>query len=157
MSEEVQIPEKVRSLADQFKKNMKVGSGGVTEVPDDIYESTLEDAGLDLKTVKKVKDHDANVVAGATLALGEVATKAMKKDKKLEQASVSFKAHKDTVSASFQRSKEVPVNKPGEPRKTATKFGVTSSNYTVAGAGNRGALKKVRAHLSQKAEEVLGG
>lgn len=153
---EVQIPEEIRALADKFKQQMKVGTGGVVEVPKEIYESSLEDTGLDIKTVKKVQDHNANVVSATGLALGEVGMSAMKKDKKLDQVSVSFGAGKDTHSATFQRSKEVPVNKPGEPRKTAPKYGVLQSSVTVHGAGNKGSLKKVRTHLNEEALKVLG-
>lgn len=153
---EVQIPEVVRNLADKMKKNFKVGTGGVVEVPDDLYESTLEDAGLDMKTIKKVQDHNTNVLCASGLALGEVGMNSMKKDKKLEQVSVSFKAGKDTISSSFQRSKEVPVNAPGEPRKTTVKHGVMNNSYTTWGAGNKGTLKKVRQHLSDEAAKILG-
>ena len=156
MSEE-NVPEPIRNLADKLKKDFKVGNAGVVEVGDDLFESTLEDTGLDMKTVKKVQDHTSNLVAATGLALGEVGMKAMKKDKKLDQVSVSFKAGKDTHSALFQRSKEVPTNKPGEPRKTAPKYGVLQNNVTVHGAGNKGSLKRVRQHLNEEAAKVLGG
>lgn len=153
---EVQIPQEIRSLADKLKAEFKLSSAGVVEVPADLYESTLAEADLDLKTVKKVQDHNSNMVSATGLALGEIGMEAMKKDKKLDQVSVSFKAGKDTHSAVFQRSKEVPVNAPGEPRKTALKYGMLRSSVTVHGAGNKGSLKRVRTHLNAQAEKILG-
>ena len=151
---DVKLPEAVVELAKTLKAEMKVGAAGVVEISPDAYEKTLAD-GLTLKEVQAIQEHNANIVAATGLALGELGMDAFKKDKKLDQVSVSFKAGKDVHSATFQRSKEVPINKPGEERKTAPKYGILSNSVTVHGAGNKGTLKKVRAHLSEEAAKIL--
>lgn len=151
---EINIPENIRKKADILKKGMKVGPAGVVEITPEAVEKALTE-GLDLETVERVQNETSELVSATGLALGELGIEAFKKDDKLDQVSVSFAFGKDRHSAVFQRSREVPINRPGEPRELATKYGLLTSSVTVYGVGNKGTLKRVRQHLSEEAAKVL--
>lgn len=153
---ELNVPERISAIAAIGEQELKIGTAGVVEVPADFAEKLLPE-GLTMETVEAVQDLTGEVVSGLGLALGNLGIKAFKKDPKLEQVSASFKFGKDVHNATFQRVREVPINRPGEERKTAPKYGVLSNSVTVHGAGNKGNLRKVRQHLSAEAAKVLAG
>lgn len=145
------IDQNIRDLATKIKGDMKVGEAGIVEIPKDIFEKTLDET-LSMDMVKKVQSHQANVVAATGLALGEVGLEAFKGNKTLNQVSVEYPVGKDSIGGTFSRSKQVPDGNGGQQ----TKFGALGMSYKVAGAsGSKGSLKKVRAHLSDIAKDVL--
>ncbi|MBE0438359.1 MAG: hypothetical protein IBX57_01135 [Gammaproteobacteria bacterium] len=139
----------VREIADMLKKGMKVEDGGVVTLDPKAYEETLDMAGIKLADIKKVQDHRDLIVAGQGLALGELGTEYMKKHKKVDTMSVEGKLHKDVIGSTFQREKHYPMG------EGLTKYGVLSSKVQANGAGNKGQLKKVRAHLNTLAEQAF--
>lgn len=144
------LNDSITTMAAEIKKEFKIGEGGVVEVPKDFYEKTLP-AGMTMADVRKVQDHDANLIAATGLALGEVGIDHFKRHKKADQLSVDFVAGKNKVGLVFQRSKKVQDGKGG----TLEKHGALSARYVVSGAGNRGNFKKVRDHLAGMAADVL--
>ena len=147
----VNVPENVASIAKTLKKEMKLGSNGVVELTEGAIEKTLEESGIDMKTVQVVHNHRDDVLAGMSLALGEIGIDAMKKDKKLGQVSVEAKLHKDVMGSTFSRERAYPNGNGG----MSTSYGSMSAKYTANGAVARGGLKKVKSHLSEMAKEVL--
>jgi hypothetical protein len=145
------IKESILALAEKLKADMVLSEDGVVTVSEDTFEKTLPE-GLDMKTVKAVQDHTANLVSATGYALGQVGIGAFKKDKRLEQVSVEFAAGKDSIGGVFQRSKEVRNPTDGS---SATKYGILSMKMTVNAHANKGSLKKVRTALSNMALDAL--
>lgn len=148
------ISENILTLAEQIKSKMTVGEAGVIEVPKDMFEQTLEGTDLTMDMVKKVQSHTADVVSATGKALGDKGLEVFKKDGKVEQVSVQYPVHKDSVAGVFARTRSVPDGNGG----MQDKHGVLSMNYKVSGAaGSKGSLKKVREHLSDAAKAALAG
>jgi len=147
------VPEIVLAVANAIKKELKIGEGGVGEVPKDIYEQTLPLSNLTMAEVKRVNDHDTAFAAGLTMALGDASIAAFKKDKKLAQTSVDVNAGKNKAAVLIQREKQVADGKGGQQ----VKHYVANTKWTFAGAGNRGALKKIRDHLSAVGAAAAAG
>ena len=140
-----------------YKKGMTVGAGGVIEVSPDLYQKSLEAAGIDEKHVKAVQKHNAEFFAGTMLAAGELGVQALKKDKKLEQVSVEIPVLKDSISHSIVREKEVMAGMPKEgERQTKIAYGFVNSKFVTDVTGSKGEAKKVRAHIAALAEEAFG-
>lgn len=146
------IKKNVRDMADLLKGEMKVGEHGVIEVTAEAFEKSLSGTELSPETYKAVQAHNATLIAAVGLACGEIAIPAMKKDKKLDQVSVELPILKDSVGASFLRSKEFPNAQGGDP---ILKYGVLTSKFVVDANGNKGDYKKVRTHLSELAAAAL--
>ena len=141
------------AMAAEFRKKIKVNKEGVVEAPEDLYESTLENAGLDMSTVNKVQKHNTEVVSALTLAVGEVGLEALKKHDKLDQITGEFKAGRDEIGIVMSRTRE--VNDMKNPGEKITQYGPTVIKYTVKGTSNSGELKKVRQHLMAQAKQIL--
>lgn len=151
--EEVVLKPQTVEMASTFKKKIKIDKEGVAQIPEDLYESTLETAGLDAGVVKKVQQHNTEVVTALTLAVGEAGLEAMKKNGKLEQVTGEAKLGRDEVEILVNRTRE--VNDMKNPGNKITQFGATTVKYTVKGTGNSGELKKVRQHIMNNAAKLL--
>lgn len=148
---EISFNDSVRATADLLKKEMSVGDQGIVTISEDVFEKTLPE-GLTMTAIKEMQDHRDLVIAGTGLALGELGTEALKGDKELKQLSVSYKMNKDKINGIFYRTKDHAQPTGG----MATKPGVLQMGYKAYGqAGGIGQLKKVKAHLSEMAKEVL--
>lgn len=152
------IKENILKLSEKLKKEMKVGEGGVIEVPKDILSIALEGTNISESDVKEVQKVTADVFAASMNAVGELAVAAMKKNKKLDQVSVEIPVLKDTISHVVQRQKEVIAGMPkdGQEREMKTVYGFVSSKYVNDVSGSKGEAKKVRAHIAALAEEAFG-
>lgn len=150
------VKEDVVKLAESFGK-IEFDDKNVAHLPEGIYEKSLEAAGLDLKTVKAVQDHNGTFVAAAGLALGEAGTAYLKKNKKVESVSLApVKLGRDELESTFIRSKTYPNRTGGEGAADIVKYGVLQSAYTTNGSTNKGQLKKVRKYLNDLAADALG-
>lgn len=145
------IKENILKLAEKLKADMSLTEDGVVKVGENVFESTLPE-GLDMKIIKAVQDHTADLVSATGYALGQVGVEAFKKDKRLEQVSLEFAAGKDSIGGVFQRSKEVRNPTDGS---SSTKYGILSMKVGVNAHANKGSLKKVRTALSQMAMDAL--
>lgn len=153
---EVKVNDAVRGLADRAKKAIVI-TGAVAALKDDFYQTELEAAGLDMDMRKKFDAFDVDFMAGTCLGFGELATEAMKKDKKLEEVELTTTANKDVVKARFLRTYDKAIGKPGEgERKTEKAYGRLVPGWQKAsGAGSKGQLKKVKSLLSEAAASAL--
>lgn len=151
-STELKVADSTRELADNIRKEFKLGEGGVIDVPKDLLERHLP-AGVTMADVKRVQAAGSTMISAVALATGEFATAAMKKDKKLASVSVEVPLGKDRIGAMFQRERQVSDGNGGQQ----TKFGVLQAKYTVAGARPTGGeYKRIRDHLSSQAAEFFG-
>ena len=139
----IDINPTIIALAEQVKKEFKLGEGGIITVEKDFFEKTLPE-NISMADVKRLQDHETNVFAAVGLATGEVGLAQFKKDKKLAQVSIDFNVGKNKAGFVFQRDREVSDGKGGKQ----VKHGILNAKVTHNGAGNRGAYKKVRDHLS---------
>lgn len=151
MSTEIVLKESTTTLAKAIKKDLTLSKDGIIEVTPDIYEKHLEATGLTMADVKRLQQHNSDFVASLGLAVGEIGLDAMKRKKDLDMVYAEVKIGRDTLVSQFDRSKQVPDGSGG----VATQFGKLTSKYTVAGASNKGELKKVRQHLMHLAEATL--
>lgn len=149
---EIEISDAVKAIAEAAKKSMTIAEGGIVEVPKDFYESLLPE-GVSLKDVQKVQQANSTIIAGVGLALGDVGLAAFKKDKKLEQLSVSVNAGKDKLEVGLSRSR---TSRNPTDGSEIVKHGVLSANWRVAAAGNRGDFKKVRDNVAERAAKMFG-
>lgn len=149
---DLKVNDNVLKLADSLSTQLQIGEGGVVTVNKDFYENNLPD-GLTMADVKRVQEHNGNVLAGAQLALGETGIEYFRKHKDVDQLTLEIKAGADKMGVGFQRTRTYPGMK-GGPEKTTV--GVSMARYTAQAAGNVGSMKKVRTHLSQQAASLLG-
>jgi hypothetical protein len=121
----------VRNYADQFKADVKTEKAGEVlnveeKEPSKVWETNLPE-GLTPKLVKSLSDYNAEVTAGAQLAIGEIGLEAMKKDKELKTVTGTFKFGTDTLSVDLARHKQ--YHNPANKDEQIDKFGVMSHVY----------------------------
>lgn len=146
------IKKDIRAMADAIKKDLKVAeatAGSAAVLADEnVYEKTLESSGLTPEIVKKVQTHNSKFVPAATLAVGEVAQEAMKKDKSLNEVAFDQPMGKDKLTITHTREVEGPEGE--EP-----KYGETFVNYRVQALESKTSLNAVRKHLRESAREAF--
>lgn len=147
------VTDVVRNIADTMKQKMEIGEGGLNTVPKEVYEEHLPE-GVDMKTVESVMGHNERMTAALTLANGEYALDAMKKDKSLQKVSTTMKYGKfGEATSSLERSAE--GRKSVADPTIITRYGVTSTKVKTTAGKNRGDLKKVRESLAQQASDLF--
>lgn len=143
----------VRKIADSMKERMDIGEGGLNTVPKEVYVEHLPE-GVDMNTVESVMGHNERMTAALTLANGEYALDAMKKDKSLQKVSTTMKYGKfGEATSSLERSAE--GRKSVADPTIITRYGVTSTKVKTTAGKNRGDLKKVRESLAQQAADLF--
>ncbi len=149
------INENVSDLAAKIKKSIKVDNKtGVSEVQDDVWESTLPE-GLTKEQIKAVKNHETNFVAATTMAVGDLALAAMKKNHELDEVSASVGMYGyDKVQVNVMRQDEYP-NLRNPDAGPIVKLGATRTKFSVHGGKNAGELKKVFAYITEEAQKAL--
>lgn len=150
MSNETAIRDEIKTLKEVYSKNLKI-ENGVAVLEPGTFEKTLGEK-VSIDTVKSVQNALKDSAAAYTLALGEAALAAMKKDKKLDQVSGDVKAGYDTFGAVIRRTNEARNPANGE---TVTTHGHTRAYYTAAAGANKGDLAKVRRYLAERGAELL--
>ncbi len=146
------ISETVQALANVFKKSMTVEKDGTVKIEGDLIADNLP-TDLTMADIKRVQKHRGEVVAAATLALGDLALTHMKKNKDSNQVTAAIKLGSDKVELAVDRSREFNDGKGGK----LTKFGYVSVGYTASGATNAGEFKKARAFVADQYAETFGG
>lgn len=151
------IKDEVRSIANTVKKSLTLDkASGVFSVEGDPYKDTLPD-DLTMKTVISVHDHDANFVAGSTLAFGELSIEAMSKDKKLTQTEVHIPTDRRNmvdITMDRHRSYTDRMTDPANP-KPVEKYGVINASFDFKPGKNTGQVKQVREMLGEAAEKAF--
>jgi hypothetical protein len=150
---ELKLNDSILKLAAEIKKDITIGDGGAIVLDKGFYEKHLPE-NLSMTQVKDVQTHNSNIIAAATLALGEVGLPHLKKHKDLDTISLAFGVGKDKVQAQLKREVQVPdgLGKGG----MRTKHGVISANYKVHASGNVGDFKKVREHIAAEGSKIWG-
>lgn len=148
------IKTEITAMAEKLAGSIKVQKDGVTEVSGDPYIDNLPE-GLDKETVVKVSDYNTTFIAGSGLAFGQAAVAAMASNKKLEEASGTFKmVGKDAVTHTVQRERESRNPSTGDK---ILKLGAMTTTHEVHGSSQKvGQLGAVRTHIGQLATEKLG-
>jgi hypothetical protein len=147
------ISQEVQDLSKKIKDQIKLDGDKVT-VPADLYVTTLSE-GLTEDTVKAVQKHNSTFFPAVTLAVGDIAVAAMKKDKKLEVVTGEFKmVGRDHFDVTINRTKEARNPSNGE---TITKYGSVSATMTTHSAQvSRGEMSHVKTHLQEAALKAFG-
>ena len=145
----------IRTLADDIKKTATIDKAtGAITFSAATFEDSLKSADISIDTYKSVKAHDVNLVAAATLAVGELSIPVMKDNKELVKTEGSFKTiGRDKISVEFQRSKEFGNPKTGE--KT-THYGLASASQSNSATKDAGQFSVVRAQLKEQAKKAWG-
>lgn len=145
----------VTDLAKDIKAKIKIDhKTGTSTVEGDVWEETLP-KDLTKEQIKAVKSHEANFVAAATHAFGDLAVAAMKKNTDLEEASVTLGMYgHDKLSISTSRKEEYQ-NLRDPDAGPIVKHGATRVKYTVHAGKNAGELKKVLGEINELAEKAL--
>lgn len=151
--EDSKISSEVQALATKIKSHIKLDGDKVT-VPTDLYVTTLPEE-LSEETVKAVQKHNSFFFPAATLAVGDIAVAAMKKDKKLEAVTGEFKmVGRDHFDVTINRTKETRNPSNGE---TSTVYGAVSASMTTHSAKvSRGEMSHVKQHLQEAALKAFG-
>jgi hypothetical protein len=128
------------------KIDIKDGSASISE---DAYVKSLPE-GLDIETVKKLQDHNANFFPAVTKAFAEKSIEAMKADNKIEQLDLSVPmVGEDKFDVTFKRSYEHMDIASKEMKKS---FGGISASLTVQAARhNRGAMSAIKNEMKAAA------
>lgn len=125
------------------------------EVAKGVYGRLLPE-GITQEIVETVRNHDTLFAAATGLLVGEVGTDQMIKHKQLERVTVEIPTvGKDSFSATFDRSRQVPDRNAEGGATTRTKYGSLGVEMNFYGAKSRGQLLKVKEHLGARAAEAL--
>lgn len=146
-----EIKKEIAELAGIISGNIEVGEHGALEIAKDTYEKTLEGTDLDMKTVKKVQQHNTNFVAATDHAVAEKGLELFGQDKELASVTAKASMGGDRYKVQFNASEERPGKDGNE-----TVHGTFVSSYTVGAAGHKGQLKAVREHFADEAKSLLG-
>lgn len=152
------INEKTSAIAAQIKGNLSIEKGtNIISEKEGTFYSTLPE-NLTEELVTAVDEHRTIYTAAGTLAAGEIAVEAMKKDAKLTEVKGSLSLGGTTsMNVIVSRSAEYPNPKDHSGEKIV-KFGATRTEYDFNGAhGKSGQLKAARAQISELAAQQLKG
>ena len=145
----------IQELADKISSNIHFDKETNIIKEDNAFEKHLPD-GLDMPTVEKVGQYNADFVAASALAVGTMAINEMQKHKSLDVVSSEMKmAGKDVVSQVVTRQKS--FTNPTNPSEPVVKHGDINTVYSCYAGKNQGQLKACRAFLHEIAEESLNG
>lgn len=147
------IKQEVAALAEKLAGSIKVAKDGTTEVSNNPFIDNLPE-GLTEEIVTNVANYNTAFIAGSGLAFGQAAIDAMASNKKLDEASVTFKmVGKDSVTHTVQRSRDSRNPSDGS---TITKLGAMTTSHEVHGSSQKvGQLGAVRSEIGKLAIEKL--
>lgn len=126
------------NLADKISADAK---SGTLSLPDDYYESTLEDVGVSIDQIKKLQKHDASLLAATTLVAGEKAAEIFKENEDIHEVSFNYGIGQSSAHGHFGRAREDHA-------------AYARNIVSVHGAGDKGELGKVHKHLNTLFSEV---
>jgi hypothetical protein len=147
-----EIKTDVNELCEAIKDGANYGDG-VVDIPKEIFENSVTDAGLDIKQWQAMNKHRDVLISATTKAVAEIGLDQMKKDKSLDQVSGNLNCGKDKIGVVVHRKKEVNDGKGGK----LMKYGSTRTKFEANGAsGQKGELKKVRSKIEEDAVKMFG-
>lgn len=155
------LPESVVALADKIKAELKIGEGGVIPKPEkDFWKKLVGDnnplANVTVDEIQRVDKFRTDLVAGASLAGGEVAVEGFYGDEKLQQVSLELNLNKDVLAVTVDRQKSFPNRMGGENAPDITRNCQIQARYTTNAVGNRGTYQQVRTHFAEQGAAIFG-
>lgn len=138
----------IDALATELASQIEINDGAAA-IAADAYVKSLP-VGLDLETIKKLQDHNANFFPAVTKAFSEKAIETMKADKKIEQLDLSVPmVGEDKFDVTFKRSYE---HMDMATKEMKTSYGGISASLTVQAARhNRGAMSAIKNEMKAAA------
>lgn len=151
------IKQDILDLEKLLAKEMTIGKDGVITVAEGTYIKLLP-ASVTEEQALELQAYNTRLAAAATLAVGNMAIPAIKKDKALDRVTMNMTTlGKDYLAVTFDRSRQVPSRDADNvPNGTKDKFGMTTVEYGMYGAKSRGELLKVKTMLSEMATAAFG-
>lgn len=117
-----------------------------------LYDAQLIKDGLEPAVARKYQEHRSQFIAQAGHAFGTQALDYMKKNKDVENLTVTIPVGHDSTTFSVDRTRETSDGKGGRMEHN----GYMTVGYTARGAGgSSGELKKVREHMKQLGATLL--
>lgn len=148
----------VLELSKALESNLQMnkGDGVVSEiVKGDCYMKNLPE-NITPEHVEALSEYNTNFPAASLVAVGNLTTEAMSKNKKLSVVTAEIAmGPKDVVRHAIHRSKDFSFGS-GADRKTTTKIGATTTEIDVKGGHNSGQLKIARQMVGAMITEKLG-
>lgn len=143
----------VKERVAKVKHETKVDKGVLTFEDKNSYLDGLTEEQK--ASIQFTKSYDEEFIAGATLAVGELAIEEFGKNKELEHVNAKFKTvGRDEINIRVDRKRE-NVN-PMNREQTIVKYANVSVDHKrVATNKNAGQLKEVQKHLNESAASKL--
>lgn len=149
------VSEEVSEMAKRIAKEIKLADDGLSvEIPKDLYVNTLPE-GITESQIKAVQQHNSTFFPAMTMAVGEVAINAFKKNKDLESVEAKAKlVSRDAYEVTIKREQE--QRNPHDGSKT-TVYGAPTSKVVTYAAKSKGQdMAAVSASLKAKALAAYG-
>lgn len=136
------LNDQITNLADALIKSSTADLGaGKIVVDKKFYEESLPE-GVTMAQVRKIEEHNSNLITAATLAIGELAQAPMTKDKELASLSMRIPVSRGRVDAQIKREGQIRNVQTGE---VSPVYGVVDVKFRAAGTStSSGHLKTVR-------------
>jgi adenylyl- and sulfurtransferase ThiI len=148
-----ELKTQIDNMAKALGEQIEIKEGEAT-IAADAYIKTLPE-GLDMETLKKIQDHNANFFPAVTKAFGEKSIEAMKTNTALAQLDLSVPmVGDDRFDVTFKRSYD---HMDMASKEMKTSFGGVSASLTVQAARhNRGAMSTINSDLKEMALAAFG-
>jgi hypothetical protein len=151
------ISPKVLEIAEAMEKNATV-DGNVIDPNFDKWCDDVMPENVTEEVIKTVRQFDSDMVAGCSLATGNIANKAMKDNAEIESMVTSkVDIFGNPLSVTYQRDFERRTSAPGEEPVMEKAHGKLMVNYRAKGTKmSTGDLSKVNKNLQAAASELFG-
>jgi hypothetical protein len=145
----------VELLAGKVEDVMVLGENGVFTTPEGFYETTLPE-GVTKEAYIALQEHNGNLAAAGTLALGRKSIPVMQSNVEIGQTSLSVPTfNRDRFDFSFTKERPVPVKNADGVQGTKTSWGSSSVSFEQYNLGKRGAMAQVKAMLSEQTADAF--
>ena len=146
------IKPEVLAIADAMKKAAEIDDNGKITIGKDFYESALPD-GLTMPLVKRLQDHESQLLSAATIVNAELAIPFFKKHKDIDVSPLKLQMGKNRIETVTKRTSDVRNVQTGE---VTTVYGTTTAKYRAAGGnGSSGALRASRDYAQALGAKIL--
>lgn len=100
----------VRSIAEEYKKDITIDEGNIASGGDDVFTRTLPET-LTIEHVKALDTHNTNVAAGFTRAITEMSQDRFKSNESLESLTHTVGTHgKNNMTVTANRDGNVDIS-----------------------------------------------
>lgn len=148
-----EISQKVVELAAKIQEAMKIEADGSCKLESDTFYSTLPE-GMKVEDYKAAVSHRNTYVQASTLAVGQLAVKAMAKDNKLDTVVLTSHVGSDKHEVVVSRSKTI-VNRLNGGEETVRKGHVVSAFYATGASKSSAELKRIRNEVTELAMKAF--